>query len=204
MLLISLLSTSLAVSEVISRNPSVILGPPGGGKGTISKQIVEDFHFHHISTGDVLRQHVKEGTELGLLARSFMESGKLVPDEVMVDLVLSKMQSIQGDGRILLDGFPRTVSQAEALDRRVGVDMALNLVVPVEDIVDRISSRWVHAASGRTYSYSYNPPKVHGKDDVTGEPLSQRVDDKPVTIRTRLAAYAERTSPVIEHYRQKG
>jgi adenylate kinase family enzyme len=102
-----------------------------------------------------------------------MKAGTLVPDKLMVDLVVAQMAKFTGEGRILLDGFPRTVSQAEALDSRIDVDMALNLIVPVEDIVDRISSRWVHQGSGRTYSYSFNPPKVHGKDDITGEPLSQ-------------------------------
>merc|ERR1719191_942771 len=128
-----------------------------------------------------------------------MDSGALVPDDLIIDMVLQEMKGLTTD-RVLLDGFPRTSVQAEALSKQLKVDAALNLAVPYEEIVKRISSRWVHPASGRTYAYDYNPPKVEGKDDETGEDLVQREDDKPEVVRQRLAAYDELTAPLIGHY----
>ena len=183
---------------------SLITGPPGGGKGTLSKKIVANFDVAHISTGDVLRAHVREGTELGIAAKAYMNKGDLVPDDLIVDLVLLELEankSARAHQHVLLDGFPRTAAQAHELAARdIGIDLVLDLCVPVEDIVSRISNRWTHAASGRVYSYAFNPPKVEGFDDETGEPLIQRDDDKPDTVRARLAAYEELTAPLTAHY----
>ena len=183
---------------------SLITGPPGGGKGTLSKKIVADFDVAHISTGDVLRAHVREGTELGKSAEAYMNKGDLVPDGLIIDLVLHELKenaAAHAHAHVLLDGFPRTAAQAHELAARdIGVDLVLDLCVPAEDIVTRISNRWTHAASGRVYSYDFNPPKVEGLDDETGEPLIQRDDDKPDTVRARLAAYEELTAPLTAHY----
>jgi len=183
---------------------TVIMGPPGGGKGTISKKIVKDFGYHHVSTGDMLRAHVREGTELGKEAKGFMDSGGLVPDKLIINMLMAKLKEVGTDSRVLLDGFPRTRPQAEALDSASKVDVSLNLQVPHEDIVQRTSDRWVHAASGRVYSYGFQPPKVEGKDDETGEPLMQRDDDKPEACRARLQVYDEMTSPLCKYYQEQG
>lgn len=184
----------------------LILGKPGGGKGTISKKILNDFpKFHHVSTGDVLRQHVREETSLGKEAKAYMEKGDLVPDEIMIGLVLADATPYLEEGRsLLLDGFPRTLGQAEALEEVVHIDTVVNLDIPTETIVDRIADRWIHPSSGRVYSYSYKPPKVRGLDDETGEPLVQRDDDKPESVRQRLAAYDAVTSPLVKYYHEKG
>jgi nucleoside-triphosphate--adenylate kinase len=143
-----------------------------------------------MSTGDILRQHVNEGSALGKQAQEYMRNGKLVPDEIMISLLLNDATPYLEEGAsLLLDGFPRTIHQAKALEEFMHIDMVVNLDIPTEVIVERISDRWIHPASGRTYSYSYKPPQVTGKDDVTGEPLVQREDDKPESVRTRLAAY---------------
>jgi len=183
---------------------TVIMGPPGAGKGTISKKIIKDFGYVHVSTGDMLRAHVREGTDLGKQAKTHMDSGGLVPDGLIIDMLLSKLKEVGPDGRVLLDGFPRTTAQAEALDANSKVSIALNLQVPTEEIVARISDRWSHPASGRVYAYSYNPPKVEGKDDETGEPLVQRDDDKPEAVRSRLKAYDDMTAPLCQYYKERG
>jgi len=184
---------------------TIVMGPPGGGKGTISKKLIKDFGFSHISTGDVLRAEIREGTALGKEAKSYMDSGGLVPDQLVIDMVLNKIGEIKAaGGRVLLDGFPRTVVQAKELDAKFKVDVAMNLAVPNEDIVKRISSRWTHPASGRVYAYDYNPPKKEGFDDETGDPLIQRDDDKPEAVRKRLSAYDEQTAPLVDHYDQQG
>lgn len=184
----------------------LILGKPGGGKGTISQKILEDFpRLHHLSTGDLLRQHVRESTKLGKEAKSYMDAGKLVPDHLMIDLVMDDATPVLEDGgSLLLDGFPRTLCQAEALDQVVNVDIVIDLDIPTETIVSRISDRWIHPASGRIYSYSYKPPKVTGLDDDTGEPLMQRDDDKPSCVRNRLASYDEVTAPLVDYYKERG
>jgi len=182
---------------------TLIMGPPGGGKGTISKKLIKDFGFHHVSTGDMLRAQVRAGSELGKAAKQHMDAGGLVPDELIINMV---MEEVKGSGKehLLLDGFPRTAAQADALGNHgIAVGMALNLAVPNEEIVKRISSRWVHPASGRTYAYDYNPPKEEGKDDATGEPLVQRDDDKPEAVRARLKGYDEQTMPLLEYYRSR-
>ena len=172
---------------------ALILGKPGGGKGTISNKILNDFpQFHHVSTGDLLRQHVREGTKLGKEAKNYMNEGKLVPDELMIGLVMEEATPNLENGKsLLLDGFPRTVVQAKGLENAVHVDLVINLDIPTDTIVDRIADRWIHPASGRVYSYSYKPPKKHGVDDVTGEPLIQRPDDQPEKVRARLDLYDE-------------
>jgi len=184
----------------------LILGKPGGGKGTISNKILQDFpQLHHLSTGDLLRQNVRSQTELGKEAKAYMDDGKLVPDELMIDLVMADATPHLEEGKsLLLDGFPRTLPQAEALDDVMNVDSVINLDVPTEIIVERISDRWIHPASGRIYSYSYKAPKVKGLDDITGEPLMQRDDDKPDCVRNRLASYDEITSPLIDYYGKRG
>lgn len=179
------------------------MGPPGGGKGTISKKLIKDFGFHHVSTGDMLRAQVRSGSELGKSAKQHMDAGGLVPDELIINMVMDEVKN-SGKEHLLLDGFPRTAGQAEALGSHgVAVDMALNLAVPNEEIVKRISSRWVHPGSGRTYAYDYNPPQQEGKDDVTGEALVQRDDDKPEAVRARLQGYDGQTLPLLEYYRAR-
>eukprot|EP01083_Nonionella_stella_P013410 37760_1 len=159
----------------------LILGKPGGGKGTISGKILRDFpQFRHVSTGDELRQHVRNGTELGKEAKKYMDDGCLVPDALMIKMVMSDaVEALKTGQSLLLDGFPRTMEQAVALDKNLDVDLVINLCIPNETIIERISDRWIHPASGRVYNYAYKPPKVKGVDDETGEELVQREDDKP-------------------------
>eukprot|EP00602_Paraphysomonas_sp_CaronLab_P003668 CAMPEP_0185030206 /NCGR_PEP_ID=MMETSP1103-20130426/17010_1 /TAXON_ID=36769 /ORGANISM="Paraphysomonas bandaiensis, Strain Caron Lab Isolate" /LENGTH=206 /DNA_ID=CAMNT_0027565225 /DNA_START=26 /DNA_END=646 /DNA_ORIENTATION=+ len=179
------------------------MGPPGGGKGTISNKMVKDFSFDHISTGDLLRAHIRDGTELGQKVKGIMDKGGLVTDEVVLELLLD--QSKKSSGNILLDGFPRTIAQAKLLsDSPIKIAAVIVLDIPHHVIVDRISKRWVHPASGRTYAYDYNPPKVHGLDDVTQEPLVQRSDDTPEAVKERLDKYEEVTSPLVEFYKKQG
>jgi nucleoside-triphosphate--adenylate kinase len=202
-------SSSMAVEDAEGDEESkfaLILGKPGGGKGTISGKILKDFpQFHHVSSGDLLRSHVREGTKLGKEAKHYMDYGKLVPDRLMIDLVMDESTPYLEKGEsLLLDGFPRTVGQAKALEKSVHVDMVVNLDIPNDTIVERLSDRWIHEPSGRIYSYSYQPPKVKGLDDETGEPLMQRHDDKPETVRARLEQYDESTSPLVEYYDSNG
>lgn len=184
----------------------LILGKPGGGKGTISEKLLKDFpRFHHLSTGDLLRQHVREQTKLGRAAKSYMEKGLLVPDTLMIDVLMSDAADhIEQGNPLLLDGFPRNLTQAVALDEVARIGLVVNLDVPTETIVERIADRWIHPASGRIYSYSYRPPKVRGIDDVTGEPLIQRPDDQPESVRTRLQAYDTVTAPLVQYYMERG
>jgi len=177
------------------------MGPPGGGKGTISKKIVADFQLYHVSTGDLLRFEINSKTPLGNSAQSIMQQGGLVPDKIVVDILLN---AIKGKDKILLDGFPRTLSQAKLISTVINIDVVIALDIPDQVIIDRISNRLVHSPSGRTYSYDYNPPVVKGFDDVTGEPLTQRDDDKPETVQRRLSNYAAMTSPLLEYYEGKG
>jgi adenylate kinase len=184
-------------------NTYLILGPPGGGKGTISSKILNSFpSFTHLSTGDMLRKHVKDETEIGKKAAAIMKEGGLIGDDIMIDLVLS---SVPKDAtNLLLDGFPRTQPQAVALDSALKVDFVLALDVPDEVIVSRVCDRWIGPSSGEVYSYSYNPPKVEGKCDKTGEDLIQREDDKPESVLKRLATYASTTQPIIEYFEGRG
>jgi len=183
----------------------LILGKPGGGKGTISGKILNDFHiFEHLSSGDVLRSNVKENTAIGIEAKKYIENGLLVPDDVMISLVVSDASSIIARGKsLMLDGFPRTREQAAALEDSLHVNFVINLDIPTETIIKRVSDRWIHIPSGRVYSYSYRPPKKKGIDDLTGERLVQREDDKPENIRKRLDLYEEMTAPLVKFYAEK-
>lgn len=179
----------------------ILLGAPGAGKGTQAQFIMNKFGIPQISTGDMFRTAIKAGTELGKQAKALMDEGKLVPDELTVALVKDRIAQPDCANGFLLDGFPRTIPQADALkDSGVKIDLVLEFDVPDEVIVERMSGRRVHQASGRSYHIVYNPPKVEGKDDVTGEDLIIRADDKPETVLDRLAVYHKQTSPLIDYY----
>ena len=179
----------------------ILLGPPGAGKGTQAGFITEKFKIPQISTGDMLRAAVKAGTPLGVAAKKIMDAGGLVSDEIIIGLVKERMTAADCANGYLLDGFPRTIPQAEALKTAgVGIDYVLEIAVDDSEIVTRMSGRRVHLGSGRTYHIKFNPPKVEGKDDVTGEDLIQREDDKIETVSKRLAIYHSQTSPLIVYY----
>lgn len=182
---------------------SLILGAPASGKGTISSRIVKKYHVEHVSSGDKLRDHIEKQTELGRDVKSFLSEGKLVPDDVMIKFMIAELKKVE-NRPWLLDGFPRTVAQANALWKVQPVDVVLNLVVPFEVIIDRVKNRWVHLPSGRVYNIGFNTPKAEGKDDVTGEDLMQRPDDKPEAVLKRLEIYEQVTRPVINFYKEKG
>jgi len=199
-------SPMMEASAEEESNFALILGKPGGGKGTISGKILEDFpQFHHVSSGDLLRSHVSNETDIGVEAKRYIEEGKLVPDQLIIGVVMEESYPYLERGEsLLLDGFPRTVGQAKALEESVHVDIVVNLDVPNETIVERLTDRWIHEPSGRIYSYAYKPPRVEGKDDETGEPLIQRHDDKPETVRARLKQYDKSTSPLVQYYERNG
>jgi adenylate kinase len=186
----------------------ILLGPPGAGKGTQAERITDDFDLPFISTGDMLRQAVKTGTELGKKAKSYMDQGELVPDDVIIGVILEKVEGAEAADGFVLDGFPRTIAQAEALDAafaKLGraLTAAILLEVPDEEIVRRMSGRRVSAA-GRPYHVDFNPPKVPGKCDVDGSDLIQREDDKPEVVRKRLEVYHAQTAPLVDFYDDKG
>ena len=179
----------------------ILLGAPGAGKGTQATFIKEKFNIPQISTGDMLRAAVKAGTQLGLEAKSYMDSGGLVPDEVIIGLVSERIKEADCANGFLFDGFPRTIPQAEAMKKAgVGIDYVVEIDVPDEAIVERMSGRRSHPASGRTYHVKFNPPKVVGKDDVTGEDLVQRDDDREETVLKRLEVYHSQTKPLVKYY----
>ncbi|MDD2814773.1 MAG: adenylate kinase [Thiotrichaceae bacterium] len=179
----------------------ILLGGPGAGKGTQSTYIKEKFGIPQISTGDMLRAAVKAGTPLGLEAKKVMDAGGLVSDEIIIGLVKDRIQEADCAQGFLFDGFPRTIPQAEAMkEAGVIIDSVVEIAVDDEEIVKRMSGRWVHLASGRTYHVIFNPPKTVGKDDVTGEELVQRDDDREETVRKRLDVYHAQTEPLIEYY----
>jgi adenylate kinase len=183
----------------------ILLGPPGAGKGTQASFIKEAYGIPQISTGDMLRTAVKAGTPLGLAAKKVMDSGGLVSDDIIVALVLDRLRAPDCGNGYLFDGFPRTIPQAEAMrNANVPIDYVLEIDVPDSAIIERMSGRRVHPASGRTYHVKFNPPKAPGKDDVTGENLIQRDDDKEETVRNRLAVYHAQTEPLIAYYAQWG
>ena len=179
----------------------ILLGAPGAGKGTQATFIKEKFSIPQISTGDMLRAAVKAGTQLGLEAKSYMDSGGLVPDAVIIGLVSERIKEADCANGFLFDGFPRTIPQAEAMKAAgVDIDYVVEIDVPDEAIVERMSGRRSHPASGRTYHVKFNPPKVAGKDDVTGEDLVQRDDDKEETVLKRLEVYHSQTKPLVDYY----
>ena len=179
----------------------ILIGPPGAGKGTQAAFIKERFAIPQISTGDMLRAAVKAGTPLGLKAKSGMESGALVSDDIILGLMEERLAQPDCKNGFLLDGFPRTIPQAEALKKTgIPIDFVLEISVPDDEIVRRISGRRVDPVSGRTYHIVYNPPKVEGKDDVTGDPLIQRDDDKEDVVRHRLEVYHNQTEALVKFY----
>ena len=179
----------------------ILLGAPGAGKGTQATFLCQKYGIPQISTGDMLRAAVKAGTPLGLAAKKVMDSGALVSDEIIIGLVKERLAQPDCVRGFLFDGFPRTLPQADAMKNAgVKIDCVLEIDVPFQQIVDRMSGRRSHPASGRTYHVKFNPPKVEGKDDVTGEPLIQRDDDREETVLKRLEVYAAQTRPLVDYY----
>ena len=179
----------------------ILLGPPGAGKGTQANFIKEKFGIPQISTGDMLRAAVKAGTPLGIEAKKVMDSGGLVSDDIIIGLVKDRLKEADCQSGYMFDGFPRTIPQAEAMKAAgVPIDFVLEIDVPDEEIIGRMSGRRVHVASGRTYHIKFNPPKVEGKDDETGEALIQRDDDKEETVKKRLDVYHAQTKPLVAYY----
>lgn len=179
----------------------ILLGAPGAGKGTQAQFLTKQFNIPQISTGDMLRAAIKAGTPMGTMAKEFMDAGKLVTDEIIIGLVKDRIAESDCANGFLLDGFPRTVPQADALkEAGVAIDAIVEIDVPDEEIVKRMSGRRAHLASGRTYHLVYNPPKVEGKDDQTGEALVQRDDDKAEVVLDRLKVYHEQTAPLVNYY----
>ena len=181
----------------------ILLGAPGAGKGTQAQFIMDEFGIPQISTGDMLRVAIKNGTELGKKVKEVMDSGSLVSDDIIIALVKERIAQDDCVKGFLFDGFPRTIPQAEALrDAGVEIDHVIEIAVEDEEIVKRMSGRRVHAQSGRTYHIVYNPPKTEGKDDVTGEDLVQRADDNEETVRHRLSVYHDQTAPLVDFYQK--
>jgi len=207
-------------SEVSKKLPSkstpaqqlraILIGPPGAGKGTQAPRIRDDFCVCHLATGDMLREQVAQKTKLGVAAKKIMDAGGLVSDEIVVGMIKDQLDNNKAcKNGFVLDGFPRTVPQAEKLDemleqRKEKIDAAVELIIPDQLLISRITGRLVHSASGRTYHREFNPPKKPMTDDVTGEPLTQRPDDNVDTLTKRLTTYHKQTQPVVEYYRTKG
>lgn len=181
----------------------IILGAPGSGKGTISSRLVKEFRLNHLASGDLLRDHVAKKTDIGLKVKETLSKGQLISDELISKIVLNELNYLSGSSW-LLDGFPRTIGQCRDLDKRnLKIDRVINLNVPFSEITNRLKHRWVHPGSGRVYNLEYSPPKVAFKDDVTGDPLVQREDDKEETVLRRLKIYEEQTKPIIEFFQSK-
>jgi adenylate kinase len=186
----------------------ILLGPPGAGKGTQAERLTQDFPLAYIATGDMLRAAVQEGTPLGLQAKGFMDAGDLVPDDVIIGVILERVQSDDARDGFLLDGFPRTIGQAEALGVEIGklgrrLTAVLLIETPDEEIIRRLSGRRV-SKSGRVYHVEFDPPKHEGRCDIDGTPLVQRDDDKPETVKKRLEVYHELTAPLVSFYEDRG
>jgi adenylate kinase len=182
----------------------ILLGAPGAGKGTQAQFLTKKYNIPQISTGDMLRAAIKAGTELGKQAKAAMDAGQLVTDEIIIGLVKDRIAEDDCKNGYLLDGFPRTLPQADAVTNAgIEIDAVIEIDVPDEEIVKRMSGRRAHLASGRTYHIIYNPPKVEGKDDITGEPLVQRDDDKESVVKDRLKVYHEQTEPLIHYYQEQ-
>ncbi|KAI9328189.1 putative adenylate kinase 3 [Zopfochytrium polystomum] len=201
--------TAAAAVAARSMRTFLIMGCPGSGKGTLSKRIANTFNVKTLSSGDILRHHIQQGTELGKRVTATLASGGLVDDAIMVDLMHHELIDHVHGGHVLLDGFPRTVGQARDLAEflpkvKRRLDAVVSLDVPEEVILDRIDGRWIHAPSGRTYNMSFNPPKVPGCDDITGEPLTKRPDDTREVFGERLRQYHAITEPLLEYYRETG
>jgi len=180
----------------------ILLGPPGAGKGTQAAHICEKFNIPQISTGDMLRAAVNEGTSIGIKAKKIIDSGQLVSDDIIISLVKNRLKSPDCNNGYLFDGFPRTIAQADALKlEKIKIDYVIEVQVPDEDIVTRMSGRRVHLNSGRTYHVKFNPPNIEGKDDPTGEDLIQRVDDQEDIVRGRLKLYHKQTQPLVQYYK---
>jgi adenylate kinase len=179
----------------------LLLGLPGAGKGTQAQFLIQRYKIPQISTGDMLREAIKAGSKLGMEAKSFMDRGALVPDPVVIGLVKERVRAADCANGFIMDGFPRTLPQAEALrDAGIDLDFVVEIEVPDADILRRMSGRRVHLASGRSYHIEFNPPKVEGKDDVTGEPLVQRSDDNEETVMKRIKTYHDQTKPLVDYY----
>lgn len=194
-------------AEKTTKINSILFGPPGSGKGTASPKLKTDYCLCHLSTGDMLRAAVKAGTEMGKQAKQVMDAGKLVSDEIVVGIIKDNINSAQCEKGFILDGFPRTVVQAQKLDALLAVkgekiDKVVSFECSEKVLVDRITGRRIHQPSGRSYHVTFNPPKVAGKDDVTGEPLIQRKDDTKEVLKSRLESFYNQTKPVLTHYEQ--
>ena len=186
----------------------ILLGPPGCGKGTQSQKLINEFGFVQLSTGDMLRAAIRKGTEIGLQAKSIIDKGELVSDEIVIGIVRERIFSKECERGYMLDGFPRTLAQAKKLDqilldRKQKIDVVIRLCVPDEILIKRISGRRFHIKSGRSYNIDSNPPKIDGKDDITGENLMQREDDKEEIVESRLKTYYELTEPLVGYYEKK-
>lgn len=187
----------------------IMLGAPGAGKGTQAKKIAEKYGIPHISTGDIFRANIKGGTELGMKAKTFMDQGMLVPDEITIGMLMDRINEADCAGGYVLDGFPRTIPQAESLtaalkERGEAIDYAVNVDVPDENIISRMSGRRACLNCGATYHVVFNPPKAEGVCDTCGNPLVLRDDDKPETVKNRLSVYHDQTQPLIDYYKAAG
>ena len=187
----------------------ILLGPPGCGKGTQAQKLIREFGFVQLSTGDMLRAAICKGTEIGMQAKSIIDKGELVSDEIVVGIVRDRIFSTECECGYMLDGFPRTLTQAEKLDqilsdRNQKIDVVIRLCVPDDMAIRRIAGRRFHITSGRSYNIEFNPPKIEGKDDITGEKLEQREDDKEVIVQSRLNTYHELTEPLVRYYQKQG
>ena len=187
----------------------ILLGPPGCGKGTQAQKLIREFGFVQLSTGDMLRAAISKGTEIGMQAKSIIDKGELVSDEIVIGIVRDRIFSTECECGYMLDGFPRTLAQAEKLDqilsdRNQKIDVVFRLCVPDDMAIRRIAGRRFHITSGRSYNIDFNPPKLEGRDDITGEKLVQREDDKEEIVQSRLNTYHEQTEPLVRYYQAQG
>ena len=187
----------------------ILLGPPGCGKGTQAQKLLREFGFVQLSTGDMLRAAISKGTEIGIQAKSIIDKGELVSDEIVIGIVRDRIFSTECECGYMLDGFPRTLAQAEKLDqilsdRNQKIDVVFRLCVPDDMAIRRIAGRRFHITSGRSYNIEFNPPKIEGRDDITGEKLVQREDDKEEIVQSRLNTYHELTEPLVRYYQKQG